>query len=96
MNKLLVNKIKGVVMVHLHAVIEDTSISKQIVDILKTFSSVKKIELEDDEPLISEQEVLDGFREGVREIKAIQDGKVNPSELQDFGNFMKELEADNA
>ncbi len=84
-------------MIHLHAVIEDNSISKQIVDILKTFSSVKKIELENEDEFINrEKEILDGFKDGLKEIKAIKEGKIDPSNMQDLSSFLKELETNNA
>ena len=56
----------------------------QFVELAKNLRYVKKIELEDDEP--TKEEILEGIKEGLKEVKLIQQGNIKATFLKDFLN----------
>ena len=77
-------------MTHLHIAIEDNSITKQIIDILKTFTGVKTIELEEGESSMTKEEILDNFDEGLDNVKSLRDGTYDKSKLIPFEDILKQ------
>ena len=74
--------------------IDDNSILKQVVTILGTFSGIKNLKIQDDSDDIAmtSREILADFENGVKTIKAIQEGIYDTSKLQTLDELIVECE----